>query len=251
VATTRTIPREKLSTKVVSSLRSRLLAGEFPPGQKLPTEAQLTDQFGVSRTVVREAIATLAADGLVESRQGAGVFVVNHPASTFGSLAAEMGSRVSTALNVLEVRLAIEVESAALAAERRNLSQLAEMEEAFFEFEQLLRQEQPTGPADFAFHRAIAQATNNPFYVEMLDALGQRAIPCDVTSPWTTELVQSIEYQRGLQVEHKAILDAIIGKDPDRARATMREHLARSQTRYQLRLHERAAHYSATAREDV
>jgi GntR family transcriptional repressor for pyruvate dehydrogenase complex len=246
----RPAPRAKLSAKVISTLRSRLLAGEIPPGQKLPTEAQLTEQFGVSRTVVREAIATLAADGLVESRQGAGIFVVNHPASTFGTLAAEMGSRVSTALNVLEVRLAIEVESAALASTRRNPSQLARIEEAFFEFEQLLRLGEATGPADFAFHRAIAQATGNPFYVEMLDALGKRAIPCDVTSPWSTELVQSLEYQRGLQVEHKAILDAIIAGDADAARATMRQHLSRSQLRYQLRLHERAAHFSMTAKDD-
>ena len=247
----RTAPREKLSTRIVAALRTRLLAGEVPPGQKLPSEAQLTEQFGVSRTVVREAIATLAADGLVQSRQGAGVFVVNHPASTFGTLAAEMGSSVSTALNVLEVRLAIEVESAALAAVRRNPSQQAKIEEAFFEFEQLLRMGDATGPADFAFHRAIAEATGNPFYVEMLDALGKRAIPCDITSPWTTELIQSFDYQRGLQVEHKAILDAIIAGDAEVARAAMREHLARSQTRYQLRLHERAAHFSATARDDA
>ena len=247
----RTVPREKLSIRIVAALRTRLLAGEVPPGQKLPSEAQLTEHFGVSRTVVREAIATLAADGLVESRQGAGVFVVNHPASTFGTLAAEMGSSVSTALNVLEVRLAIEVESAALAAVRRNPSQQAKIEEAFFEFEQLLRMGDATGPADFAFHRAIAEATGNPFYVEMLDALGKRAIPCDITSPWTTELIQSFDYQRGLQVEHKAILDAIIAGDAEVARAAMREHLARSQTRYQLRLHERAAHFSATARDDA
>lgn len=244
-------PRTKLSARIVDALRDDLVGGAIQAGQKLPTETQLTAQFGVSRTVVREAIAALAADGLVESRQGAGVFVINHPASTFGTLAAEMGSKVSTALNVLEVRLAIEVESAALAAHRRNPSQQAKIEEAFFEFEQMLRLGEATGPADFAFHRAIAEATNNPFYVEMLDALGQRAIPCDVTSPWTTELIQSFDYQRGLQVEHKVILDAIIAADAEGARAAMREHLARSQTRYQLRLHERAAHFSATAREDA
>lgn len=112
----------------------------------------------------------------MEARQGAGVFVVNHPASTFGALASEMGSRASTALNVLEVRLAIGVESAALAALRRNLSQEASIQEAFFEFERLLQVGEPTGSADLAFHRAIAAATNNPFYVEMLDALGERAI---------------------------------------------------------------------------
>lgn len=238
-------PRPKLSARVVEALRAQLRGGDIPPGHRLPTEQRLTESFGVSRTVIREAIATLAADGLVEARQGAGVFVVNHPASTFGALAAEMGSRVSTALNVLEVRLAIEVESAALAALRRNPSQEARIQEVFFEFERELQAGRPTGPADFAFHRAIAAATNNPFYVEMLDALGKRAIPCDVTSPWSTELAQSHDYQAGLQREHLAILDAISAGDPDRARAAMRHHLAGSQERYRMRLHERAAHYAA------
>jgi GntR family transcriptional repressor for pyruvate dehydrogenase complex len=238
-------PRPKLSARVAEALRSQLLSGDFAPGQKLPTESRLTESFGVSRTVIREALAALAADGLVQARQGAGVFVVNHPASTFGALAAEMGSRVSTALNVLEVRLAIEVESAALAALRRNPSQEALIQEAFFEFERLLQAGQPTGPADFAFHRAIAAATNNPFYVEMLDALGKRAIPCDVTSPWSTELVQSHHYQAGLQREHLAIVEAISAGDPDRSRAAMRHHLAGSQERYRSRLYERTAHYAA------
>ncbi|RYE88465.1 MAG: FadR family transcriptional regulator [Hyphomicrobiales bacterium] len=246
----RTVPREKLSTRVVAQLRSRLMAGEIPPGQKLPSEVQLTGQFGVSRTVVREAIATLAADGLVESRQGAGVFVVNHPASTIGSLAAEMGSRVSTALNVLEVRLAIEVESAALAAVRRNPSQLARIEEVFVEFGLNLAAGAATGPSDFAFHRAIAEATNNPFYVEMLDALGPRAIPCDATSPFSTDLAQNEHYQRGLQREHAAILEAIRAGNPETAREAMRSHLARSQSRYQRRLYERAAYSTITA-EDI
>ena len=245
MASPRAAPREKLSTRVAAALRSRVLSGEIPPGRRLPTEAQLTEAYGVSRTVIREAIATLAADGLVRARQGAGVFVSDHPASTFGALATEIGSRVSSALDVLEVRLAIEVESAALAAARRNPAQLARIEEQFFEFEFLLRQGEPTGPADFAFHCAIAAATGNPVYVEMLEALGQRAIPCDVTSPWSTELVQVLDYQRGLQNEHKAILDAIITSRPDAARAAMRLHLSRSQSRYQSRLHERAAHYSS------
>lgn len=243
----RIAPRPKLSARVAEALRVQLMRGDIAPGQKLPTESKLTESFGVSRTVIREALAALAADGLVQARQGAGVFVVNHPASTFGALAAEMGSRVSTALNVLEVRLAIEVESAALAALRRNPSQEALIQEAFFEFERLLQSGQPTGPADFAFHRAIAAATNNPFYVEMLDALGKRAIPCDVTSPWSTELVQSHDYQAGLQREHLAILDAISAGDADGARAAMRHHLAGSQQRYRTRLHERTAHYATTA----
>ena len=244
-------PRPKLSARVAADLRTQLIAGDIPPGTKLPTENRLTDKFGVSRTVIREALAVLAADGLVEARQGAGVFAVNRPSSAFGTLAAEMGNRVSGALNVLEVRLAIEVESAALAAARRSPAQEAAIQEAFFEFERLLRQGEPTGPADFVFHSAIAIATGNPLYVEILDALGERAIPCDVTSPWSTELTQNLDYQRQLQVEHRAILDAISAGDADGARASMRLHLGGSQERYRARLTERAAHYDAIAEEDA
>lgn len=247
ISTIRVGPRPKLSAKVAESLRGRLLNGELRPGAQLPTELSLTETYGVSRTVIREALAALAADGLVEARQGAGVFVANHPASTFGSLAAEMGSRVSQALNVLEVRLAIEVESAALAATRRNPSQLACIEEVFVEFEQNLQAGVATGPSDFAFHRTIAEATGNPFYVEMLDALGKRAIPCDATSPYATDLAQNEHYQRGLQREHATILEAIGAGNPDAARDAMRHHLSRSQSRYQRRLYERAAYATVTA----
>jgi GntR family transcriptional repressor for pyruvate dehydrogenase complex len=242
-----TAPRRKLADRIIESIRADLLGGSFPPGRKLPTEMQLTVQFGVSRTVVREAIAALAADGLVESRQGAGIFATRHLASTFSSMASEMGRRVSSALNVLEVRLAIEVESAALAAERHNPSQEASIQEAFFEFERLLRNDEPTGPADLAFHRAIATATGNPSYLDVLDALGRKAIPCDVSSPDSTELVQDREYQLGLQREHLAILNAISSRDSAGAREAMRIHLTNSQTRYRARMYERQANYAVSA----
>jgi DNA-binding FadR family transcriptional regulator len=243
------VPRTKLSARIVEALRDDLVGGAIQAGQKLPTETQLTAQFGVSRTVVREAIAALAADGLVEARQGSGVFATRHLTSTLGAMASEMGRRVSSALNVLEVRLAIEVESAALAAERRSPSQEAVIQEAFFEFERLLRLDQPTGGADLAFHRAIAAATGNPSYLDVLDALGRNAIPCDVTSPDTTEFVQSREYQQQLQREHLAILTAISARDADGARQAMRAHLTNSQTRYRARLHERQANYATSISE--
>jgi len=236
--------KPKLAERVVKTLREQLRTGELRAGQKLPTEQQLTATFGVSRTVVREAIAALAADGLVEARQGAGVFVIEHPSTAFGTLAADMGGKDSIALNVLEVRLALEIESAGLAALRRSASQEAAIQEAFFEFERLLRLAEPTGAADLAFHRAIASATGNPFYVEMLDVLGRRAIPCDVTSPWATEIALSIAYQEGLQREHLAILNAISAGDAEAARDAMRSHLTRSQQRYRERLQRRQDYYA-------
>jgi len=228
--------KPKLSERVVSALRQQVFSGEITPGQKLPTESQLTETFGVSRTVIREAVATLAADGLVESRQGAGIFVRDHPTLAFGSISIDDGSRISRALNVLEVRMGIEIESAGLAALRRNSAQEARIYEAFFEFDRLLEGLQATGKTDFAFHRAIAVATNNPYYVEVLDALGSRTIPCDVASPWGTDSVLTREYQEGLQREHLAILKAISASDPEAARAAMRAHLTASQERYRGRM---------------
>lgn len=243
----RTERRPKLSERVVAALRSQLLAGAFEAGQKLPTENQLAETYGVSRTVIREAIATLAADDLVEPRQGAGVFVIEHPARAFGSISADIGNKISNAINVLEVRMGIEIESAGLAALRRNSAQEAQIQEAFFEFERLLDQRLATGKVDFDFHRAIAAATNNPFYVEVLDALGSRTIPCDITSPWGTESILTHEYQVGLQREHLVIMNAISAGDADGARAAMRAHLSASQERYRTRLSGQYAQYVSVA----
>ena len=236
--------RPKLSERVVALLRDQILAGRIPPGHKLPTEGQMTETFGVSRTVVREAIASLAADGLVEPRQGAGVFVLDHPTLAFGSISQEI-KKISQAINVLEVHMGIEIESAGLAAQRRNAAQQASIQEAFFEFERLLTLGEPTGKADFAFHREIALATNNPFYVEILDALGDRTIPCDRSSPWYSPEVLTAEYLSGLQREHLLVLQAITDGDPQRARDAMRAHLTAAQNRYRKRLASQQAEYQA------
>ena len=235
--------KPKLSAHVAASLRSQILAGDIGVGQKLPTESQLTEAFGVSRTVIREAVANLAADGLVESRQGAGIFVCERPAMAFASITQDIGMKISHALNVIEVRMGLEIESAGLAAQRRNAAQEAAIQEAFFEFDRLLAMGEATGRSDFMFHRAIAAATNNPFYVEVLDALGMRAIPCDITSPWGTDSLLSREYQVMLQREHLAILKAISAGDAEAARAAMRAHLTESQRRYRDRLAGQQADY--------
>ena len=230
--------RPKLADLVIGTLRQRISAGDYRAGTKLPTESQMTTIFGVSRTVVREAIAALSADGLVQSRQGAGVYVIAGAATPFNAIGADRSNKISVALNVLEVRMGIEIESAGLAAQRRSASQEAAIHEAYNEFDRLLKLGTPTGKTDFAFHRAVAAATNNPFYIEVLDGLGSRTIPCDVDSPWGTESVLSHDYQAGLQREHFAILAAIAAQDAGAAREAMRQHLSLSQDRYRLRLRE-------------
>jgi DNA-binding FadR family transcriptional regulator len=238
--------RPKLSETVVAAIRKQLVSGEIQPGQKLPTEEKMTEAFGVSRTVIREALASLAADGLVEPRQGAGVFVLDHPTLTLSSMSQEI-SKISQAINVLEVRMGIEVEASGLAATRCNAAQVALIQEAFFEFERLLKLGEPTGKADFAFHREIASATNNPLYVEMLDALGDRTIPCDRTSPWYSVEVLSVDYLTKLQGEHLLVLKAISAGDAVAAREAMRAHLVAAQARYSQRLVGQQADYLAGA----
>lgn len=224
--------RPKLADRVADEIGGAIRSGKLKAGEKLPTEQRLTISHGVSRTVIREAVARLAADGLVTARQGAGVYV-NEAQPTLGTMLAEITSKVSVVLNVLEVRMAIEMEAAALAAQRRSASQEADIVAAFAQFDEILGKGEPTGAADFAFHRAIAAATGNPFYVEILDVLGRRTIPRDLVTTVASGLLRSAEYQRKLQGEHRAIMDAIRGGDPDAARDAMREHLSASQRRYQ------------------
>lgn len=224
--------RPKLADRLVETIRGRIAKGLLKPGTQLPTENGLCEEFGVSRTVVREAIARLSADGLVTPRQGAGIFVNEQATGSVAAMLSEIGSKVSMVLNVLEVRMAVEIESAALAALRRSASQEAEIFEAFQAFEAMLGKGEPTGATDFAFHRAIASATNNPFYVEILDVLGRRTIPRDLVTSISAQLLQSAEYQQRLQAEHLAIMTAISDGDADSARDAMRRHLSASRRRY-------------------
>lgn len=241
--------KPKRAEKVIETLKARIEAGDLQPGDKLPTEVELVRDFGVSRTVVREAIAALAGDGLVQARQGAGVFVLDRPKTGLGGLAMDLRGSLSAVLNVLEVRMAVEIEAAALAAQRRSAAQEGDIREAFERFTRELLADKPTGEADFLFHRAIATATNNPFYVEILDVLGRRTIPRDLFSMVAPEVVQSRGYLESLQTEHAAILDAIALSDPDAAREAMRSHLAVSQRRYQILLQKSAAIRTAVAAE--
>ncbi len=234
---------------MVAALRSQVVGGEIVPGQKLPTESQLTETFGVSRTVIREAIASLAADGLVEARQGAGVFVMDHPALAFGSISQEIGKKISQALNVLEVRMGIEIESAGLAALRRNSAQEARIQEAFFEFERLL--DAAAGDRQGGFRLPPRDRRRRPTIRSMSRCSMRSALapsPATSTSPWGTDSVLTREYQDGLQREHLVILNAISAGDPQAARDAMRAHLTASQQRYRARLSGQQAEYLRASR---
>lgn len=223
--------RGGLVKQIGDELRSEIVSGRFEIGDKLPSQAELSERFDVSRTVVREAIASLQADGLLEARQGAGVFITARTPPTNGAFQAIDLKRISSMLETLELRSAVEIEAAGLAAMRRSPAQ----EEAIFRAHQTVANQiaagQRSAETDFAFHRAIAAATNNPRFVEFLDLLGQSAIPRTVMQPASGNSPPA-PYLEKIADEHRAIAQAISLGDEAGAREAMRVHLKGSQQRY-------------------
>lgn len=229
-----------LVSRLDETLRRAIASGQFPPGSKLPSEAQLTAAHGVSRTVVREAIAALRADRLVEARQGAGVFVLetsapNRPAML--SLSNTDLARVSSMIELLELRTAVEVEAAGLAALRRSPAQEEVILERHDAVRACLEASKPTSEADFALHLAIAEATNNPRFREFLTMIGRNLIPRAALRSDDSEADQAA-YIKLLDDEHNAIVSAISMGDEEGAREAMRRHLRGAQLRYRTLLRE-------------
>lgn len=222
--------RPRLAQALVEQFRHKIENGDLPVGAKLPTEPQLEAQFSVSRTVVREAIAELRSAGLVTPVQGKGMFVSEDLPHTGIILTPIEIQSIPQTLEMLEFRIAIETEAAAVAAYRRSAKQEDAIRNANQEMERLIEADAPTVAADLAFHMAISEATNNLYFADALKQFGQRAIPRSQfpTLPSATDR----QYLLGVLNEHQVIVDAIADQDPEAARQAMRDHLIGSQKRY-------------------
>jgi GntR family transcriptional regulator, transcriptional repressor for pyruvate dehydrogenase complex len=231
-------PDASHASRISSDLRKQLTGGAFQAGDRLPSENALARQYSVSRTVVREAIAILRADGLVQARKGAGVFVLEmrrEDPSPFKDLKTE---RISSVIELLELRTVFEVEAAALAAARRSAAQIETILEAHAHVASCLAKDAPTRDADFGLHLAIAQATQNRRFPEFLQLIRAGIIPrgeLQGAAPGN----RPKDYNLHLQEEHARIVDAIIEGDSDGAREHMRAHLRGSLDRYKALLRSR------------
>lgn len=227
-----------LTRHVHDTLKEGILGGNPAPGEKLPSEAQLIERFKVSRTVVREAIAHLREEGLVDPRRGAGVFVVEPAIAVGSTLSGIDPNRISSVVEGLEVRTAIEVEAAYLAAARCSPLQEEAIIRCHHEIGRCIRERKPTIDADLAFHFAIAEASNNRRFVEILKSLGAEIIPrAALEGP---DSVTPNAYIERLHEEHRLIVKAITDRDQIVAREMMRAHLAGSRQRYRSYLNEEA-----------
>jgi GntR family transcriptional repressor for pyruvate dehydrogenase complex len=164
-----------LAHDVVDGLAGRVRDGSLPPGAKLPTEAAIMEEFGVSRTVVREAITRLQQAGLVATRHGVGTFVVGMGDATTFRISPDQLGTLQDVIAVLELRIAVETECAALAAVRRSPENLATLRNALEAFLQAVAEGRDAVGPDFQFHLEIARATQNQHFVDLMATGAARA----------------------------------------------------------------------------
>jgi len=227
---TRRKPR-KLAFELVEALGDRIRDGRISAGDKLPTEAAIMEEFGVSRTVVREAISRLQASGLVETRHGIGTFVVGLGDAAPFRIAPEQFATLRDVIAVLELRIGVETEAAGLAAQRRTAQNLLDMRAALDAFIGAIEAGRDAVGPDFQFHLEVSRATQNSHYVDLMATLGAMIIPRARLETSDALNDERRQYLRRVNAEHESIYDAIANQDAEAARAAMRTHLANSRER--------------------
>jgi len=220
-----------LAMELVEALGDRIRDGRLVAGAKATTEAAFMAEFGVSRTVVREAISKLQASGLVQTRHGIGTFVVGLGDAAPFKLAPEQFATLRDVIAVLELRIGIETEAASLAAQRRNADNLRQMRSALDAVAAAVEEGRDAVGPDFQFHLEIARATQNAHFAELMSSLGTMIIPRARLDGAPEVSDEQRQYLRRVNAEHESIFDAIRNQDSDAARAAMRTHLANSRER--------------------
>lgn len=220
---------QELAQRLAAEIRS----GRLPPGSRLPTEQELSAETGVSRTVVREAVAALRADGLVTTRQGLGAFVASDVQRWPFRIDANDLKSVSDVLQVIELRMSLEVEASSLAAERHDSENLAKIEKALAAIDSEIESGGNAVDADFQFHLAIFNAARNRYFPQLLQFLGHFIIPRQMIHVGKESDDQRARYLHRIQSEHVAIFDAIRARNPAAARKAARRHLSNALHRYQ------------------
>jgi GntR family transcriptional repressor for pyruvate dehydrogenase complex len=215
-------PGAYLSDQVANVMAVEIRAGRLLAGHKLPTEATLVNQFSVSRTVVREAMSRLKSLGLVESRQGSGVFVKEVGFSPLNFDAKSTVSRQAV-IQMVEVRRALEAEVAALAAQRRTATDVKRIRQSIAQLNKAVLAGGDGVDEDVHYHRAIAEAARNPFLIGTLEYLGQ--FLQGATRVTRANEARRADFARQVGEEHAVIFKAIEAGDAPAARAAATLHM--------------------------
>src|ERR1700732_2251455 len=163
------IEPSRLPDRIYEQILEQIVSGKFSIGDRLPSENQIATEHKVSRAVVREALSRLLADGLVATRQGSGTFVQRKPGREFLRLAPIGG--IADLMRCFEFRIALEGETAYLAAQRRTEDNIAAINETFERLNEANKVGEVAVQLDIAFHKAIARSSRNQLFVQTLEAL--------------------------------------------------------------------------------
>ncbi|CAM5299639.1 FadR/GntR family transcriptional regulator [Streptomyces purpurascens] len=218
----------RLADQVASTLSEEIESGRLAEGDRLPTEVELVRQLGVSRTVVREALSRLRNAGLIEPRQGIGVFVLPRRTRPLDLEAADTKAKV---LQIVEVRRAMEGEAAHLAATRATPLDLARMRQALDAIDSAVAAGGDGVDEDLAFHRSIAESTGNTVLVSTLRYLGD--VSRSGIRVTRANEARRNDFIEAVRAEHHAILAAIEARDAEAARTAARLHMNHAAARLQ------------------
>lgn len=220
--------RQTLADQLYGQILEQIVSNQLVQGEKLPSEHQIATAFGVSRPVVREALRKLQEDGLVEARRGVGTFVRRRPSAKL--IEYTTAGSVAGLMRAMEARITVEKATARMAAQRAGPKDIARIETALETLEASMQARTPSFEADYQFHRAIAAASGNEVFIQMLDC-ARDAIEqgIDVAQKLTREGTQA---RIDLVIsEHRQILEAIRAGDSEVASVSMAYHLLQARTR--------------------
>lgn len=226
------MPARNRATEVSERIAAAISSGRLAPGDRLPPEHELMTAMGVSRSVVREAVAALRSEGLVVTRQGAGAFVARDPSRVPFRIDPDQLTSMSDIVHIMELRLAVEVEGASLAAERASAAALRNIERAVKAIERAVAADEAAIEEDAAFHRAIAVATGNPMFDAFLSYLGRHIIPRQHVRAQIEAGPDRKAYLEKIQREHAQIAEGIAKRNPVAAQRAMRTHLSNGLERF-------------------
>ncbi|WP_246831439.1 FadR/GntR family transcriptional regulator [Pseudotabrizicola formosa] len=211
-----------MADQVYDRLLSDIVEGRYPLQSRLPPEEVLAQVCGVSRPVLRTALARLRDDGMIASRRGSGNYVARRPDRSVMKFV-PLGS-ITDIQRCYEFRADVESAAAAWAAQRRDENDLAALEEAHHHMAASYLQQALGVEADQLLHVSIAKATKNPFFQTVLESLATQ-ITFGMQLSRSLTLLAPPDRQAIVQAEHQAIIDAIKDQNPEAAALAMRRHI--------------------------
>jgi DNA-binding FadR family transcriptional regulator len=215
--------------RIARHLANRIAQDELEPGTKLPTESALAQHFSVSRAAIREAMAMLKAEGLIQTMQGSGAFVAQAGSFISSRLDKLTHASLASLLDLIEVRRVIEGEIAARAATVGGPEALDRINAAFARLQLAEAEGRPGVAEDRAFHASIADASGNVYWQTLTESLA-KSIEIAISVTRVNEAMRE-GFSVAVGREHAAIRNAIVARDADAARAAAAHHMEQSAIR--------------------